>query len=305
MVPESSDDFCSNSWLNKNVEKHQQPAGTASVTIKEGIYSIPHNRTYILIAIPLEAVSDIKKIIREAGDFAAKRRSTAQVHLKSDWTPFTDIELEMEHLIIGFLHERFPDSQIITEESGVDGVSTASIWSLDPIDGTKVFLNGLPTWGVSLGLLVQGEPVLGFFYMPVSGDFYWGGKGFGAFLNDTDLSTVRRLPYDDPLAFLAVSSNAHRRFDFDYPRVQAFGSTAAHLCYVAQGIAIGALTRRVHLWDVAGVLPILEQTGIRLEFFSQGHFTPNSFLNTAKLPEELLAACPEYLENVRAGIRRK
>ncbi len=126
---------------------------------------------------------------------------------KIDWTPFTDIELEMERLIDGFLQSASRIS-ILTEESGVHGISAPWVWVLDPIDGTKVFLNGLPNWGISLGLLVEGKPALGFFYMPVGRDFYWGGEGFGAFINETDLTTVRRLPYDDPLAFLAVSSNA-------------------------------------------------------------------------------------------------
>ncbi len=256
-------------------------------------------------ALTLETVADIQRIIRNAGEVALERRSSARVQLKSDWTPFTDIELEMERLIVGFIQERFPDFQMITEESGVHGISAPWVWVLDPIDGTKVFLNGLPNWGISLGLLVEGKPALGFFYMPVSRDFYWGGEGFGAFLNETDLATIRRLPYDDPLAFLAVSSNAHRRFEFDHPRVQAFGSTAAHLSYVVQGIAIGALTRRVHLWDVAGLLPLLEQTGIQVEFFSKGKFTPESFLDGSNLPEELLAAHPENMDRVRQGIRRK
>lgn len=252
-----------------------------------------------------ETVTAIQSIIREAGEHALQRRSSAHVQLKTDRTPFTDIELEIERLIVGVLRQAFPKSQIITEETGVHGLSAAWVWVLDPIDGTKVFLNGLPNWGISLGLLVEGRPTLGFFYMPVGRDFYWGGAGFGAFHNTADLTAIPRLSYDDPLAFLAVSSNAHRHFDFDFPRVQAFGSSAAHLCYAAKGIAIGALTRRVHLWDVAGVLPILEQTSVQVEFFSQGRFDPESYLNDAKLPEELLVAHPQIMDRVRQGIRRK
>lgn len=258
-----------------------------------------------MATIPHETLAELKRVIRQAGETALNRRDTALVQLKSDWTPFTDIELDIEQLMVTFLRAHFPEAQVITEETGVHGASASWVWALDPVDGTKVFLNRLPTWGISLGLFVEGKPVLGFFYMPVSNDFYWGGDGYGVYLNDIDLRSIRRLPYDDPLAFLAVSSNAHRRFEFDHPRVQAFGSTAAHLCYVAQGIAIGALTRKIHLWDVAGVLPILEQTGVQVEFFSRGSFTPASFFQTGKLPEELLAARPENMEKIRAGIRRK
>ncbi|MHB8934347.1 MAG: inositol monophosphatase family protein [Bellilinea sp.] len=255
--------------------------------------------------ITLETIHEIKQIIRQAGEIALRRRHAARIQLKLDRTPFTDVELEMEALIIPFLQAHFPDSQIITEENGIHGPASSSVWALDPVDGTKVFLNGLPNWGVSLGLLENGAPKLGFFYMPVSGDLYWGGKGFGAFLNEMDLTTTKRLDFDDPLAFLAVTSSAHRRFDFDYPRLHSFGSTAAHLCYVAQGIAVGALTRSVNIWDLAGVLPILDQTGIQVEFISQGLFSPVPFLNNAKLPEGLIAAHPSVMAAVRAGIHRK
>lgn len=141
--------------------------------------------------------------------------------------------------------------------------------------------------------------------MPVSGDLYWGGKDFGAHLNDIDLTTVTRLAYDDPLAFLAVTSNAHRHYNFDYPRVHAFGSTAANLCYVARGIAVGALTRKINIWDVAGVLPILDQTGIQVEFLTLGDFSAKPYLNEEKLPEGILAAHPDNMDRVRAGIHRK
>ena len=140
--------------------------------------------------ITLETIHEIKQIIRQAGDIALKRRHAAHIQLKPDRTPFTDVELEMEALIIPFLQAHFPDSQIITEENGIHGPASSSVWALDPVDGTKVFLNGLPNWGVSLGLLENGEAKLGFFYMPVSGDLYWGGKGFGAFLNEMDLTTT-------------------------------------------------------------------------------------------------------------------
>jgi len=255
--------------------------------------------------ISLDTIEEIKNTLRSAGDIALKRRPLAQIRLKPDNTPYTDVELEMESCIIPFLQGRFPGAQIISEESGIFGNTQANIWALDPVDGTKVFLNGLPNWGVSLGLLEKGHPKLGFFYMPATGDFYWGGDGHGAHLNDLDLLTIPRLPFDSPLAFLAVPANVHRHFDFDYPSIRSFGSTAAHMCYVAQGIAVGAITRRVNLWDLAGVLPILEQAGIQVEFLTRGKFSASDYLTQAKFPEEILASPPEYMPLVRAGLHLK
>lgn len=255
--------------------------------------------------ISMSTIEELKDLLIRGGKIALEQQRSTRVQFKSDRTPFTDVELEIESLIIPFLQRQFPKSQIITEENGIYGEASSSVWALDPVDGTKVFVNGLPNWGVSLGLLEDGEPRFGFFYMPVSGDLYWGGKDFGAHLNDIDLTTVTRLAYDDPLAFLAVTSNAHRHYNFDYPRVHAFGSTAANLCYVARGIAVGALTRKINIWDVAGVLPILDQTGIQVEFLTLGDFSAKPYLNEEKLPEGILAAHPDNMDRVRAGIHRK
>lgn len=255
--------------------------------------------------ITLDTIKEIKQLLLKAGQIALEGRTHAHAQLKADHTPFTDVELAMEALIIPFLQQRFPGAQIISEENGVDGAPSDLVWALDPVDGTKVYLNGLATWGVSLGLLEKGEPRLGFFYQPASRDFYWGGSGFGAFLNDIDITTQVRLDFDDPLAFMAVTSSAHRRYDIDYPRVHAFGSTAAHLCYVARGIAVGAFLRRVSLWDLAGVLPILDQTGVSIEFMTQGPFSARHHLDSAKLPDSLIAAHPEIMPRVRQAIRRK
>lgn len=262
-------------------------------------------RASTLPDISLETIEEIKNILRSAGDIALKRRQLAQIRLKPDNTPYTDVELEMEACIIPFLQTNFPEAQIISEESGVFGNTPANIWALDPVDGTKVFLNGLPNWGVSLGLLENGHPKLGFFYMPATGDFYWGGDGYGAHLNDIDLQTIPRLAFDSPLAFLAVPANVHRHFNLNYPSIRCFGSTAAHMCYVAQGIAVGAITRRVNLWDLAGVLPILQQAGIQVEFLTRGTFSAADYLTQAKFPEEILASPPEYMPLIRAGLHPK
>jgi myo-inositol-1(or 4)-monophosphatase len=248
---------------------------------------------------------EIKAILRQAGEIALSRRDTAQIYIKPDRTPFTDVELDIEALILPFLKDRFPDDQILSEEGGSQGPARAGCWVLDPIDGTKMFLTGLPTWGISLGSLMNGQSGVGFFYVPATEDLYWGGTGYGAFLNDQPLPTRSDRPLDDPLSFIAIPANAHRHFDFDFPHLRCFGSTAAHCCYVARGAAAGALLRKVNLWDIAGVLPILAQTGVRVEYFSGEAFSPEPYLSGGKIKEELLIARPELMQPIRDVIRRK
>ncbi|HWR67204.1 MAG TPA: inositol monophosphatase [Bellilinea sp.] len=255
--------------------------------------------------ISLSTINEIQQLLRQAGEKAMARRSTANVQFKPDRTPFTDVELAMEAEILPFLREEFPDYQILSEENGTQGPVKTSSWALDPIDGTKIYLLGLPTWGISLGSIVDGQPGVGFFYMPVTGDMYWGGAGYGAFHNDQRLPAVMNQDLTNPLTFIAIPANGPRYFDIDYANLRSLGSTAAHCCYVAQGAAVGALLRRVNLWDLAGVLPILAQTGVKVEFYSGGPFLPEPYLTGAKIKEEILVARPPIINQLRGLILRK
>lgn len=268
------------------------------------IQSLSGSTTGMSLVSPSK-IKDIQELLRAAGEKAMNRRSKARVEFKPDRTPFTDVELDMEAEILPFLRENFPDYQILSEENGTNGPVKASSWALDPIDGTKIYLLGLPTWGISLGSIVDGQPGLGFFYMPVTGDMYWGGAGYGAYHNDRALPAALTQDLSDPLMFIAIPANGPRYFDFNYPNMRSLGSTAAHCCYVAQGAAVAALLRRVNLWDLAGVLPILAQTGVQVEYYSGGRFESSPYLTGAKIKEELLVARPETLSQLRGLIQRK
>lgn len=255
--------------------------------------------------ISAENIHVILNLLHQAGDLALARRESARVQIKADYTPFTDVELEMEALILPFLREHFPDYTMLSEEGGTQEAVTGNAWVLDPIDGTKIYLNRLPTWGISLGSIKDGRPGIGFFYMPVTRDLYWGGSGFGAFHNENKMPGFAQRSLKDSLAFLAIPANAHRYFNFDYPHMRGFGSTAAHCCYVADGAADGALVRRVNLWDLAGVLPLLEQTGVDVEYISGGKFSAEPYLDGSKIKEEIILARPAVLSEMRQVIHRK
>jgi fructose-1,6-bisphosphatase/inositol monophosphatase family enzyme len=251
-----------------------------------------------------ELITRIKSILIEEGEFALNQPVPVPYQLKPDRSPYTRVELEMEDRIVSFLRKIYPDDQVISEEHGKIGGGSARQWFLDPIDGTKVYLAGLPTWGISLGLFEGGMPSLGFFYLPKSRDMFWGGRDFGAFFNDIQLDRKKIPAFDDPLVFLGVAANFHRHYTTSFPRLRALGSTAIQLCYVSSGVSIGALTRRVNLWDLAGVLPILAETGAQVEFLSGKLFSPEDYLDGSRLPEELLISKIENMEKLRGMIHR-
>jgi myo-inositol-1(or 4)-monophosphatase len=248
--------------------------------------------------------ADIQQInawLVEAGALARAALATVTYNLKQDRTPVSTADYAVETYLAERLQDRFPDHRLVTEETGVMGAASDRLWALDPIDGTKIFLAGLPTWGISLGLLVEGQPAAGFFHMPATGDLYWGWAE-GAFCNGQRLARVEAQDYHDPLMFVAVPSNAHQHYRIHYPRLRSFGSTAAHLAWLARGATIGVITRHVSLWDLAGVLPLLAQTGIRIEYLSGRPLDFNALLEGQTTPEPVLAASLQWFDKLRSAI---
>jgi len=253
------------------------------------------------LPIPLEIV---REWVVEAGRMALEHRETIQAVLKVDDTPVTLVDKAIEAYLVERIMARCPDHTIIGEEEVTHRGSSPYAWVIDPLDGTRAYASGLPVWGISVGLLAGNEPVAGIFSMPAIGELYWADPQ-GAWRNGQPLERARTVSLDDPLAYLLVPSNAHLVYEISFPRVRSLGSTAAHLLYVARSTAIGALTRRVYLWDVVGVLPILNRCGIALAHLSGAPLDMGALLANLRLREPLLAARPEHLDSVRAMIRRK
>jgi myo-inositol-1(or 4)-monophosphatase len=247
-------------------------------------------------------IKKVKNLLLTSGEKALTRYGKCKAIIKKDNTPVTEVEYEIESFLINELHKIFPTCQIISEENCIN-YSGESTWILDPIDGTKLFLSGIPIWGISLGLISNGTPLMGFYYMPVLGDFYCAYDG-KAYLNELELIPHLNRDFLDPLYFLAIPSNAHLNFTITYPRVQAYGSTAYHLALLAKGEAIGVLTRNVNIWDIAGLLPILDATENVYEYVSGKPIQLGHLLTGDKIDEEILVSNRKWINSLHSYVSR-
>lgn len=134
----------------------------------------------------LQALQSLCDLVVQAGDMARKHfdRGVA-VETKPDRSPVTRADREAEALIRDAVLRRYPDAEFFGEESGRHGDNAALRFIVDPIDGTRAFIRGLPTWSVLLGIESHAEPVIGIAYMPAAGDLFVGVLGHGATHNDT------------------------------------------------------------------------------------------------------------------------
>jgi myo-inositol-1(or 4)-monophosphatase len=242
--------------------------------------------------------------IREAGRIALMGRESLVTASKEDGSLVTDVDHRIESYLYNQISEHYPGHQILAEEGTRQGGKSEFLWTVDPIDGTRAYASGLPVWGISIGILRGHEPYAGFFFMPATGELYSGVEG-NAFFNNQVLPPVIGDGTISPTAFLAVPSNAHRYFDISFGRLRSLGSATAHLAYVARGTALGSLTRRLYIWDIAPVMPLLKTTGIAVKYLSGQDFDLHQLLDGSPSPEPLVAAPYAVIENMIASIHYK
>ena len=151
----------------------------------------------------------LEELVVRGGETALKHfRDGVGVDRKPDRSPVTVADHEVEQLIRTQLLSTYPDAEFYGEETGSHGENPALRFIVDPIDGTRAFVRGLPTWSVLLGLEVYGVPALGIAYMPASQDLFVAVQGEGATHNGrtAHVSKVSRL--DDAL----ISHGALQQF---------------------------------------------------------------------------------------------
>jgi histidinol phosphatase-like enzyme (inositol monophosphatase family) len=208
--------------------------------------------------------------------YLAGRRTLAyfqagvRAEIKADQTPVTIADREAEQVLRARIARDFPDHAVLGEEAGQTGSGASDHrWILDPIDGTKAFVAGVPLYGVLVGVEVQGEPRVGVIYLPALGEMIAGADGLGCTWNGRScrVSSVDRL--EDALIVASSIIRCQERSDaFDRlaacTRLQRTWGDAFGYALVATGRAEIALDASMNPWDCAPMLPILRAAG--------GHF---------------------------------
>lgn len=247
----------------------------------------------------------VKEWVRAAGKIALTHFNQVEGTCKPDRTLVTDADYEIEELLTGHLRANYPEHGIIGEEKAND-VRGDCVWAIDPLDGTRSFLAGLPIWGVSIGLLWRWEPWLGVFHMPLLDDWYYSASPTGgAFWNDQPIRCPARDEWDEN-SLLCVPSAAHRLYQIDFPgTVRALGSSVAHLCFVARGNATAALLHNPGIWDIAAGAAILQAAGGTLRHLDGSEVDLEALLEQGTSQKPVLAAHPSLIERLAHHIGPK
>jgi histidinol-phosphatase len=196
-----------------------------------------------------------------------------RVDTKPDLTPVTDADRSVESALRDVLSQERPDDPVLGEEFGGTTTFTGRQWVIDPIDGTKNFVRGVPVWASLIALLHDGVPVAGVVSAPALQRRWWAGAGQGTFASFADgpprrvsVSSVADLE-SASLSFSSLSGWAklglRERFieltDAVW-RVRGYGDFLSY-CLLAEGAVDIAAEPEVSLWDLAALDIVIREAG--------------------------------------------
>ena len=221
------------------------------------------------MATPFEREVDAARhAAAEAAALIAGFAKGAREHWdKAEDSPVTQADLAAHGAIERALRARFPGDFVLSEESAAGGrAGRERLWIVDPLDGTKEFIAGIPEYAVSIALVIGAEPVVGVVHNPMTGESFWGARGRGAFAGDRPLQLSRCVRLDE--AVLLSSRTEQSRGQVDawkdvVKEVRPIGSVALKLALVAAGRGDVWLSMAPkNEWDVcAGHLLVREAGG--------------------------------------------
>jgi len=193
----------------------------------------------------------------------------------------TRFDLNADKIIKTEIEKTFPNHSYLTEETGLVQKDSDFLWIIDPLDGTRNFVNGNPFFAVSIALWIKGEPYCGVIEAPAIHERYIAEKGEGAFMIDlktnkqerVKVSTVQDIASSYVVFCDGGTKNSNRVMKFlkqIYPfakDMRKMGSAAIECAWVGTGRADAYITPDISLWDIAaGVLFVKEAGGRVMDF---------------------------------------
>ena len=221
------------------------------------------------------------------GDASAERilpffREANRIDVKPGavWDPVTEADRAGEEVIRLMIEARFPDHGILGEEFGLKESRSGFTWILDPIDGTRAFICGMPTWATLIGLNYQDRPVLGVMNQPYVGETFYANP-LGAWSRHRSHVTRLAVRPPRPLAEAILTTTAPELYRSheekavlrrmtEKTRLTRYGGDAYFFCVMAAGQVDIAMDARMETYDIAPLLPIIEGAGGVVSTWTRG-----------------------------------
>jgi myo-inositol-1(or 4)-monophosphatase len=212
----------------------------------------------------------IRKRIKNIGDIERKKNGSDLV---------TQVDKLSEEFLRTKIQQDYPKHWILSEEENGQANSYEALtqyglgygWIIDPIDGTINFIHGIPHFSVSIGIVREGEPILGVVYNPMTQELFYARKNYGAFKNGKKIQVSKDVLIEDALLATGFQALDWRpsvlvlqqmdKLAGTCRNLRILGSASLDLCWTATGQLTGFWHDGLHPWDVAAGVLIVREAG--------------------------------------------
>jgi 3'-phosphoadenosine 5'-phosphosulfate (PAPS) 3'-phosphatase len=251
-----------------------------------------------------------RDLVQQAGELAKRLQGSVTARDKGGGRgPVTDADLAVEALLLAGLHDAFPETPVLSEETRQQvELPARDLWCVDPIDGTREYVKGLAEYAVQVGLIRGGIPAVGALALPGLDAVFWGWQGGGCYFNGDPL---RLEPFEDLAAATLIHSRFHRGSKLERA-VERLGVEdrleAGSVGFKAAHVLLGRAHLYLHAgggttwWDtVAPAALILAAGGV----VANAAGTPLRYADDLRHRKGLLFAAPGVGEQAAARLARQ
>jgi myo-inositol-1(or 4)-monophosphatase len=253
------------------------------------------------------AISSGKILLENYGKIAS-----VEIREKRDNDFLTYVDELSEKNIIETIHRDFPDHAILAEESGMQKQSSSYKWIIDPLDGTKNFISGIPVFAVSIALQYENNIILGVIYDPVRDEMYFAESGQGAYLNERPIHVNDQTELSRSLlatgfpfrfkTFLGQYMECFKDIFNQTSGTRRLGAASIDLAYTAAGKFEGFWELGLSPWDMAAGSLIVQEAGGQISNFwgntlllDQAYIVASNGKIHSQLLEIIKKYFPEYV----------
>lgn len=220
----------------------------------------------------------------------------------SGFDPVTMADRKTEEMLRQFIHAHRPHDGIYGEEKGMENENAEYVWVIDPIDGTRAFISGLPVWGVLIGLLQNGRAIAGMMAQPFTQELFFATEKGGSFLQHGKNSSLQPIHVrstqnldhatlfsTDPTLF---KGEKRQSFAALYEKVQLtrYGTDCYAFAMLASGFVDLVVETGLKPYDIVALIPIIENAGGIITNWDGGRAESGGDIVAAATPELHAAA---------------
>jgi len=199
--------------------------------------------------------------------------------LLQGFDPVTEADKAAERVMRALINKHHAGHGILGEEYGPENLDANDIWVLDPIDGTRAFITGLPTWGTLIGLTSGGKPTLGLMAQPYVGERFCGDTDTSWYTGPLGTCRLSCRPCPEiqdavlmttsPVLFPPSEKPAYDSIEKEV-RLTRYGTDCYAYCMVAAGMADAVIESGLQAYDIAALVPVIEGAGGLVTTWSGG-----------------------------------